>query len=913
MDEHKAARRTNPRAARQKLAVVSLTLVVGGCMGGSQADTRFPTAAEIGQIGDAPPPRRVSNPGQKEVDTWDLKDPPSSAPDAAPRAPSGPWEKVLADAAAKRQGLLWVSDSMHCLAKQTGHFFLAHNAIPADDLTRFMAARCGVADGDVGFSYLSGTSPAGTTDDARFQSERTMLEDLVSKHLSSGSQVAGIWAGRDGNKTVVILPFGPRRARLDKVPASPLGNHVVIAGELLTPAEHLQGLGTYGKFGFRQCTVDERVRLPRFSMDCETNADDPSTTIEIAAFPAGRVIGRFVANLVVWPEGKVPNQYVRPASSFAQVGTGPDFPANLVGPLNQVRKEAGLGPVVFNAQESNTAARVAPHYFAALNGSAPEANADTIVLGLRAGWQISGLVGHGHFTSSLTRKLDPGALLASSLSRPSGRETLLDPDVKVIAIGPVLSKEEGILAGVFSTYSLLEPTATQKEVGQVVALLNAQRKTRGLGPVTVVESLQGVAAGTARSIELGQRSPEDAMEDLMQKSAATLGGGVQAWFVGADKAERFTFPKELLGSPIGPHRRRHRALQAQGFALGRLRSTHRHVGGPANGREGRLGRPCGLLNYGHDTAGGHSVPTAAQTPHLPSQQYSPCLHDFDPHDSAPPSLAATEASPVGIADDTAGSVEASDPHPPSVHTKAAPQKTRLIAITCPVKLDLSAPWTRSSIQQRPCPRRALRFCSANQGSSSVRRGPPRARRLDYQNLSMTRASTTNGTASATSSASADPSTTAQSRSGDGPSSCRSSRRSAFLRWAFHTKSSSTEIIGRPPAQPSILKAFGRIHLFPRPTPQHANALARQFADSANNLANAKRRRARWPKQKPWAIHSRSVPVACQRATNVQASAEARCQALPLHPLLLPRAFASTGQLPLSSKRTTAGRNIPRAH
>ena len=88
-----------------------------------------------------------------------------------------------------------------------------------------------------------------------------------------------------------------------------------------------------------------------------------------------------------------------------------------------------------------------------------------------------------------------------------------------------------------------------------------------------------------------------------------------------------------------------------------------------------------------------------------------------------------------------------------------------------------------------------------------------------------------------------------------------------MRWVPRpSESSSTEIIGRPPAQPSILKAFGRIHLFPRPTPQHANALARQFADSANNLANAKRRRPRWPKQKPWqfTLLPFQVPVGAQR-------------------------------------------------
>jgi hypothetical protein len=95
-----------------------------------------------------------------------------------------------------------------------------------------------------------------------------------------------------------------------------------------------------------------------------------------------------------------------------------------------------------------------------------------------------------------------------------------------------------------------------------------------------------------------------------------------------------------------------------------------------------------------------------------------------------------------------------------------------------------------------------------------------------------------------------------------------------------------------------LKAFGRIHSVPATHPSHANTLARQFAESANTLPNAKRRRARSPKQKPWAIHSPSVPGACQHATSVEAAAEAHCQALPLHPPLLPRAFASVGQLPL---------------
>jgi hypothetical protein len=80
--------------------------------------------------------------------------------------------------------------------------------------------------------------------------------------------------------------------------------------------------------------------------------------------------------------------------------------------------------------------------------------------------------------------------------------------------------------------------------------------------------------------------------------------------------------------------------------------------------------------------------------------------------------------------------------------------------------------------------------------------------------------------------------------------------------------------------------------------QHANALARQVAESANNLPNASSGVERaLPKQNPWAIHAPSVADAWQHATNVEDAAEARCQALPLHPPVLPRAFASAGPAP----------------
>jgi uncharacterized protein YkwD len=527
--------------------VLLLGAGIAGCSSAGQGDARFPTAAEIRQIGSAPPPAKVINTPPKDVDSWDLKAPLVPSADSSPHAPANRWERLLADAAAKRQGLLWTPESMHCLAHETGLFFLAQEATPTEELTRFMAARCGVPDGEISLAYLTGDAPVAATDDQLFGSSGSSAEQLISKNLGGGSQIAGIWTGRDKGKMVVMLPYAPRRVRLDRVPVSPSSSHVVISGELLTPAEHVEALANYGKFGFRTCAVDIKIRLPRFSVDCETLADDPAVAIEVAAFPPGRIIGRIIASLIVWPEGRVPSQYQRPSyGELPPVALGASFATGLASALNQVRKEAGLAPIVLNAEQSATATQVAPHFFAAMTGAAPEALADKIVLGLRAGWQIPGLVGYGHFTSSLTRTANNAVtLLTSILNRPSGRQTLLDPDARFLAIGPVIARDEGVLAGVFSSYTLLEPTATKKEVAAVVALLNDKRKARGLGPATLVDALQPAAAGTARSVEVGERSPEDAVDDLLQKSAPSF-GQVQGWFMAADKFEHLAFPDPLL-------------------------------------------------------------------------------------------------------------------------------------------------------------------------------------------------------------------------------------------------------------------------------------------------------------------------------------------------------------------------------
>lgn len=143
---------------------------------------------------------------------------------------------------------------------------------------------------------------------------------------------------------------------------------------------------------------------------------------------------------------------------------------------------------------------------------------------------------------------DAGRLLASALDRPSGRETLLDPAARVVAIGPVLSRGEGILGAVFSAYSFLEPNGTAEEVNQVMRLLAMRRKEKGRSNPDVARNFQAAVTQAARRIESGEQGPQKALQGALQNSANT-GGPVQGWILTTDKFERLTFPDALLESP----------------------------------------------------------------------------------------------------------------------------------------------------------------------------------------------------------------------------------------------------------------------------------------------------------------------------------------------------------------------------
>jgi hypothetical protein len=397
--------------------------------------------------------------------------------------------------------------------------------------------------------------PDGVTPERIVEHYRAPILELVNKVIASGELQAGIWIGQKQGHAVIMVSVALRRANLDAMALVPgPDGRVVIRGELLDrTADHVEALYNRGRYGFGRCSVDPTVMLPRFVATCDVDAADADAWIEVAAFPAGRVLGHVVASLVVFPARTPSSAYHDAGYVTRSVAAGPDARAQLLGLLNEVRRGAGLPEVALAERECAVAEKVGPHYFAALTGSEPERVADEVALGLRAGWEVDGEIINGAFTAgAVVHTDDLGQLLDAVLERPSGREALLDHAARLVAFGPVLMPAEEVIAMVASSYTLFTGANHAADAQRVLGRLTKARIDQRMPPPSRAPNLQGEADDAAAKVARGELSPHRALERMLQHSAERFAGvGFHGWMFEASSVDDIRFPADLLRAQVG--------------------------------------------------------------------------------------------------------------------------------------------------------------------------------------------------------------------------------------------------------------------------------------------------------------------------------------------------------------------------
>ena len=237
---------------------------------------------------------------------------------------------------------------------------------------------------------------------------------------------------------------------------------------------------------------------------------------------------------------------VKALGGRAEVATPEQFTTKLMNAVNGVRKQAKLAPLALAARQSEIAARLAPRFFAAVMGKVDPLDADRIVLGIIAGWDIEGTVRQGGFSATMIGETrDVSRWLSTALEFPGGRQALLSPDTVLLAIGPLLVEQNQLLGAIVGSYSLFGDNHTADEA-TIFDLIARHRAGLGMSPPKRVDALDAHMLAAGRTIRSRAATPINTLNDLLQASARALQRSVNGFVLETSRLEDFRLPEELL-------------------------------------------------------------------------------------------------------------------------------------------------------------------------------------------------------------------------------------------------------------------------------------------------------------------------------------------------------------------------------
>jgi hypothetical protein len=272
--------------------------------------------------------------------------------------------------------------------------------------------------------------------------------------------------------------------------------------------------------------------------------------LSIVAFLPGRFLGDGVVRVLLFPGGEPQHVYQRrplDGPPAALTTTEGDNVNAFLGLVNQVRQRAGIAPLRLEGRQSAMAGQVAPHYFRALSGNAPEMVADTIALGLQAGWDVEGAVLEGTFGSAWVGSTDDlRLLLARALEMPQGRAALLDARSQALAVGLVASNAWGGVGTLYSTYAFVDEGELSRAEKRLIDRLNAARAQKGVANAQWMVPPPGANERIGQMLGKGQETPAEALRYLLNETQKTVKRPLAGWVVETNSVDDITFPDPML-------------------------------------------------------------------------------------------------------------------------------------------------------------------------------------------------------------------------------------------------------------------------------------------------------------------------------------------------------------------------------
>lgn len=516
--------------------------VVAGCLwgcggGGSAArggGPQFPSRASLAELASMPAGNDAGSDRKTVVvDEWQ-----PGADEATSEA-----EALVTGGAGGEQRRTGFDRELGCAAREMARFYAAHEAFPDQQLQAHIAGVCGATAPTFGVGVWGTPNETLTTDANRAEWQKGIQKQLAQWLPDRNAQL-GVAQISDAKNTVFAAVMAKSTVTWEsKSLVVNEAGEVELSGSVRTPAALIYGMSNVGAHGVQDCRRDPRVALPRFHLTCKLDDADSAAWVDVEALPPGRVLARGVARLLIRREG------VTPAFNAKALSTAPEsvpspaaFSQRLLALINEARVAAQLPAVKLATRQSETSARLAPHYFKDALGE--DTLNDRIALGLLAGWDVSGTIRSGDFYSGmLSGSLDPRRWLGFMLDQPSARRVLLAPEARSIAIGPDVRAAQRSVGALISTYAFYDSEDHRSDVEQFLSQLNEQRRGLGLAPAKVTSDpdLNKAVRAVKRD-----HDPESALQAALQRVVSREQRGVEGFYIEANDMDYVTFPEALL-------------------------------------------------------------------------------------------------------------------------------------------------------------------------------------------------------------------------------------------------------------------------------------------------------------------------------------------------------------------------------
>jgi hypothetical protein len=324
-----------------------------------------------------------------------------------------------------------------------------------------------------------------------------------------------------------------------------VGKSVTLEGEAEPDAVSLMGLANQGSLGVARCELDPAIALPAFRLSCPFSEQDAQTVIEIAARRSNRVLMHVSARAMVRRAADAGLVYdVHTYGSVGSPAGVQGFRTALVEGINEARGKAGLPALTLESAESRDSDQLTlPYFQSAFGGNG--ADADTVALGLLAGWDVSGTIRDGGiFSGTVSGSRSAGRWLTEALATPMGRWSLLEPSMSRVAVGARLMEPSGALA-IVTTYSLFESLDHRADENAVFAELTRVRLARGAQPPRRMPDDAALRSALAH-IALHAQTSMEALQNALDRVVAEQQRPARGWVVETNDLRSIPFDGVLL-------------------------------------------------------------------------------------------------------------------------------------------------------------------------------------------------------------------------------------------------------------------------------------------------------------------------------------------------------------------------------